>query len=291
MKKLLLLGLLTTTAPAWSAPMNHDAMHMPEHHDMGSMDMSGGMHDMHGMGKMQSGSAPTTAREPDYSQGRGYGPSAPLHMMGNGVMMSLLFNRFEVGRSEGDTTGNYELEGWIGDDWDRAVLKSEGDFEHGKLSSARTELLWRKPITTFWNTEIGLRQDSGVMPDSTWLALGINGLSPYWVELTATGYIADQGRTALRLNAEYDLRITQRLVLQPSMEASLYGSDDAKREVGSGLSDTRIGLRLRYDVLPVFAPYIGIEQTRHHGKTADYLSLSGESTSQTQVLAGVRFWF
>lgn len=281
MKTLLILSLLATTTPAWSAAMDHSAMDMSKPHDMGSMDM----------GSMQGGTAPADARDPDYSQGRDFGPIAPPHMMGNGIMMSMLFNHFEIGRSDGQTFGSYEFEGWLGDDWNRAVIKSEGGVEQGNLNIDRTELLWRKPLNIFWNTELGVRQDSGDMPDRTWLALGMNGVSPYWLELSATAYVADQGRTALQLSGEYDWRMTQRLILQPSVEANLYGKTDQKQEVGRGLSDTTVGLRLRYEVLRVFAPYMGVEQTRQYGKTADFLSLRGEKTSQTQVVAGVRFWF
>ena len=240
--------------------MDHDSMNMGS----GSMDMSkmdhgsmnmGGMQ----MGKMQGGSAPANARSPDYSQGRDFGPIAPPEMMGNGMMMSMLFNQLEVASNHGKTIGGYDIDAWVGSDWNRIALKAEGDTTNSKLEDARTELLWRKPVDIFWNTELGVRQDSGVGKGRTWLALGLNGISPYWLDLGATVYFGDESRSALRLEATYDWRISQRLILQPTFETNLYSKDDPARDVGKGLSDVQAGLRLRYEITRQFAPYIGLE--------------------------------
>ncbi|MGC8006364.1 copper resistance protein B, partial [Salmonella enterica] len=63
-------------------------------------------------------------------------------------------------------------------------------------------------------------------PGRNWLAFGVQGLAPYWFEVEATGYVGEQGRTALRLAAEYEVLLTQRWVLQPRVEANLYGKED-----------------------------------------------------------------
>ena len=48
----------------------------------------------------------------------------------------------------------------------------------------------------------------------------------------------------------------------------LYGKSDPVRGIGSGLSDARLGLRLRYEIGRQFAPYIGVVWTRRFGATA-----------------------
>ena len=73
---------------------------------------------------------------------------------------------------------------------------------------------------------------------------------------------------ALRFAAEYELLLTQRLVLQPSVKASLYGKRDPERSIGAGLSDLEAGLRLRYEITRKFAPYIGVVWNRKFGGTA-----------------------
>lgn len=71
-------------------------------------------------------------------------------------------------------------------------------------------------------------------------------------------YLGQDGRTAARLRFEYEELITQQLVLQPKFEMNLYGKDDPQRGIGSGLSDTELGLRLRYDIKREFGPYVGV---------------------------------
>jgi len=114
-----------------------------------------------------------------------------------------------------------------------------------------------------------VRQDSGTGPDRTWLAFGIQGLAPYWFDVDATAYVGSSGRAALRLSGEYELLLTQRLILQPRMEVNLYGRRDEARGLGSGLADAAAGLRLRYEFSRQFAPYVGVEWAGKFGQTAD----------------------
>jgi copper resistance protein B len=106
-----------------------------------------------------------------------------------------------------------------------------------------------------------------------------------------TAYLGEGGRTAINIEAEYELLLTQRLVLQPRAELNVYGKDDRNNDIGSGLSDISLGLRLRYEFSRQFAPYIGVEWTDSYGDTADYRRAAGADVSDTQFVAGVRFWF
>jgi len=211
---------------------------------------------------------------------------------GGGLTSSLLLiDRLEVVRADNNTSAAYDLMGRYGSDFERVVLKAEGDVDNGRLQEGRTELLWGRAITPFWDAQLGVRYDNGVDPDRGWLAVGIQGLAPYWFELDATAYLGDEGRSALRVSGEYELLLTQKLILQPSLEANLYGKRDAAREQGSGLSDMSVGLRLRYEIKREFAPYIGVEWAGKYGGTADYARAAGEETADTRAVAGLRFWF
>jgi copper resistance protein B len=171
------------------------------------------------------------------------------------------------------------------------VLKAEGEIDGGKIHEARTELLWSHATSAYWDAQLGVRNDSGDAPGRNWLALGMQGLAPYWFEVDVTAYIGDRGRTALRLSAEYELLFTQKLILQPRIEANFYGVEDAEREIGAGLSNVIAGLRLRYEIRREFAPYIGVDWSGKYGATADYATLTGANTHDTNVVAGLRVWF
>ena len=243
-------------------------------------------------GAMQGGSAPPDARDPHaYSGGYVFGPVRELKMADEHIFHSILVDRLEAARSRDRTTGQYDLMASLGRDYNRAVLKAEGDIDAGRLQEARTELLWGHAVAAYWNTQLGVRHDSGEGPGRSWLAFGLQGLAPYWFEVDAAAYVGEEGRSALRLEAEYELLLTQKLILQPRIEANFYGERDAERGLGAGLSDLTAGLRLRYEIRREFAPYLGVEWAGKFGATADYAQAAGEDPKETRFVAGLRFWY
>ena len=164
-------------------------------------------------------------------------------------------------------------------------------MDSGEIHELRTELLWSHAITPFWDTQLGLRHDSGEDPNRYWMAFGLQGLAQYWFHVEAMLYAGQHGNTAARFEAEYDMLFTQRLILQPRIEMNLYGQNDEVRETGSGLSDLAVGLRLRYEFNRHFAPYLGVEWAGLYGGTADFARAEGNSTEETRYLLGVHMWF
>ncbi len=241
---------------------------------------------------MQGGAAPAGARDPHaYSGGYDFGPIPRPRFADEQNFASLLADRLEVVNGEENSWVTYDIQAWYGRDYNRLVLKAEGEVDGGTLEEADTELLWSHAVATFWDMQAGLRYDSGEGSDRSWLAFGFQGLAPYWFELDVTGYLGEEGRTTLGIEAEYELLITQRLILQPRIEVDFYGKDDSERGIGSGLSVLSTGLRLRYEIRREIAPYVGIEWTGSYGGTADYARTAGQATDDTRLVAGVRFWF
>ncbi|MEO5735516.1 MAG: copper resistance protein B [Rubrivivax sp.] len=248
--------------------------------------------------KMQGGSAPPDARDPN-AYSNGYTRSSGPYALGYGLKLAdqkafagLLVDRLEWSRSDGSSAGDYDGMAWYGTSYNRAILKGEGEIAGGKLRDARTELLWGHAVSAYWDTQVGLRVDSASEgPNRNWLAFGVQGLAPYWFELEATAYVGDQGRTALRLSGEYELLLTQKLILQPRIETNLYGKTDVANGIGSGLSDIEAGLRLRYEFSRQFAPYVGVSWSGKFGRTADFAAAAGQDRRDTRFVAGVRFWF
>lgn len=257
--------------------------------DMDSMDHgAGGMNH----GSVQGGSPPPDARDPHaYSGGYDFGPIPRPRMGDEHYFGSLLVNRLESVRTRGNSSTAYDLQAWFGWDYDRVVLKAEGEIDDGKLQDEHTDLLWGHAVAAYWDTQLGVRYDSGVGPDRSWLAFGFQGLAPYWFNVEAAGYVGEQGRTAFRFRAEYELLLTQKLMLQPRIETNLYGKRDPENGLGSGLSDYSLGVRLRYEIRRGFAPYIGVERFSVFGATADYARAAGGDVKETRLVAGLRFWF
>src|SRR5262249_29724449 len=177
-----------------------------------------------------------------------------------------------------------------GGDYNKAWLAFEGDREDGE-NSGRIELLWDHTWTRWWYLQAGARQDFGPGPGRTWLALGVRGTAPHWIGIEAAAYAGDGGRTAARFSAEQDLLITQRLVLQPKLEFNFYGKDDPENGIGSGLADSQLSLRMRYEVRREFAPYVGVVWKKAYGTTADFARAQGRDADELQLAAGLRVWF
>jgi copper resistance protein B len=282
--------------------MDHGQMQGMDHGDMKGMD-HGGMKGMdHGqmqgmdmgsmMKSMQGGSAPPDARDPDvYADGLALGHMPGMDMEDDVIRAQLLLDRLEVFRSSDSHGQAIDAQGWIGGDIDKLWLKVDGERAEGKLGATRTEALWNHAIATYWGLQAGVRHDFGDGPGRTWAAFGFQGLAPYWFDLQATAYVGQGGRTALRFEPEYDLLLTQRLILQPNVKVNLYGKNDRERGIGSGLSDMEAGLRLRYEFSRKFAPYVGVVYNRKFGDTARYASDAGKSASETRLVGGVRIWF
>jgi len=214
------------------------------------------------------------------------------HMMDNAPTWQVLFDKFGASRNRnGQNALEWDGRFWFGTATDRLLVKSEGERESGGGSDGKVEAFWSHAISPFWDLQLGARRDIGAGPKRNWAAVGVEGLLPYNVELTATAYAGPSGRSALALKAEYDLLLTQRLIFTPELQASVYGKNDPQRGIGSGLSQGSLSLRLRYEVTREFAPYVGVSFERKFGQTASYASDAGESRSQAAVIAGVRFWF
>ncbi|MES1972516.1 MAG: copper resistance protein B [Pseudomonadota bacterium] len=211
---------------------------------------------------------------------------------GGMVFSQLLFNLAEYQARRGGDGYRWEGEGWIGGDIDRFVVKTQGEGGwRGRVDSAEVQALYSRAIDPYWNLQAGIRQDFRPGPARTYATLGVEGLAPYWIELTGALFLSDRGDLLARAEGYYDQRLTRRLVLQPRIELNLAAQDVPANRIGAGLSDAELGLRLRYEIRREFAPYIGISHDRKLDGTARYARLAGESSRSTSVVIGIRTWF
>jgi len=185
----------------------------------------------------------------------------------------------------------WDAQGWYGGDYNKLWVKTEGERQRGATREASADVLFDHVVARWWNAQAGVRQDFGKGPARTWLAMGIQGLAPYWIDAEATLYVGDEGRFAARLKADYDLLITQRLILQPYAEANFYSKSDPQRLTGAGLSDLELSLRLRYEIRRQLAPYVGVGWFKRFGDAAELSRAVGEGGDEVELVAGIRAWF
>ena len=190
-----------------------------------------------------------------------------------------------------DDTAVWDVQAWLGDDYRKLWIKAEGDRESGNSGENELQLLYSRAFTPFFDWQVGLRRDIDPAPSRTHVVLGIQGLAPQWFEIDAAAFVSDDGDVSARVEVEYDWLLTQRLVLQPRLEAELALHDVPELAVGSGLVETDLGLRLRYEITRKFAPYVGVRWARRYGSTADRARARGDDVEDVAFLAGFRAWF
>lgn len=208
----------------------------------------------------------------------------------NALNYMVLFDQLEW-QGSGDGGASWDTLTWIGGDINRLWIRAEGEAEDGDIENSFVDVLWGRSITRWWDFVAGVRRDFAPGPDQTWVGAGIQGLAPYWFEIEATGYVGQGGRTHARFEAEYDLLLTNRLILQPLAEAEFYGKSDELRGLGAGLTTLEGGIRLRYEFRRELAPYVGITWDRKMFGTADRARAQGDEVAATRVAFGVRTWF
>jgi copper resistance protein B len=194
------------------------------------------------------------------------------------------------GHSGGDAL-HWDVTAWLGHDTNRVWLRDEGRKASGTTADNRLELLWGRPVASWWDLVLGARADTGSGENRSYAALGVQGLAPQWLHVEATAHLGEGGQLGLRLQGDYDWLITNRAILSARIEGDAWSDDDERAGIGSGLAEAAAGLRLRYEIRREFAPYAGIEWSGLFGDTADFARAAGEDVRDTRFVAGLRFWF
>lgn len=210
---------------------------------------------------------------------------------GDITVYKVLVDQAEVRLRSGRDGYFVNAEVWYGGDIDKLWLKSEIEGDFGEAAEQlEIQALWSHALDPWFDIQLGVRHD--IEPAGrTHLVAGIQGLAPYWFEVDGAVFLSDKGDVTARFEAEYDLRITQRLILQPRLELNFALQDIPEERLGAGLSNLETGLRLRYEISRQFAPYIGLEYDRGIGDTARFRRAIGEDVGGLSFVAGVRAWF
>jgi copper resistance protein B len=208
------------------------------------------------------------------------------------ILVHGILDQFE-GRTDGRTPDlRWSGEGWIGTDYDKFWLKTEGFRRRdGSIDDGKHEFLYSRAISTYFDLQAGLRSDLDSRSTRNWAALGFEGLARYFFIVQGAVYARDSGHFAAHFEGSYDLLLTNRLILEPQFEIDLYSKSDPARLIGAGISEIDTGLRLRYEFDRKFAPYIGVAYEGKFGQTASFARRAGEGTSGVRFVFGIRSWF
>lgn len=223
-------------------------------------------HAGHGAQHASPSASPSAA--PDHAADAIFDPAAMArarqalrHEQGGMQTWRVLIDRLETRMQDGEDGYTWDAEAWYGGDIDKLKFKTEGEGRYGeRIDDIELQALWSHAIDPWFDLQAGARHDFHPgRDDRSHLVLGVEGLAPYYIEIEAATFLSDDGDLTARLEAEYDQLLTQRLILQPRAEAELSARDVREAGIGKGLSSIEAGLRLRYEIVPEIAPYIGVQ--------------------------------
>ena len=270
---------------------DHSQMDHSQHGVSGDMDHSRMDHAGHSSGDPNHGLREPIPPITDADRAAAFPELQHQHKHGASRHSFWLLDQLEVSDTSDGTEIGWEGIGWVGSDLNRLWLRSEGDLLDGSVETGQIEALYGRPVLRWWDVVAGVRQDFGSGPSRTWAAFGVQGLAPYFFEVEATAYVGESGRTALSVSAEYEMLLTNRLILTWEAEADAFGKADPEQGIGSGLSTVGLGLRLRYEITRQFAPYIGFGREWSYGETANLRALTNDGRTDNRWVAGLRLWF
>ncbi len=208
------------------------------------------------------------------------------------TLIKLMIDQFEQRYGDDEDPVVLESDIWIGKDLNKLWFKADVESVDGETEQADLELRYSRAVAPFWDFQAGLRQDLKPSDETrSWLALGFRGLAPYFFDIDAALYLGENGRSQVTFDTEYEILFTQKLILTPEVQLTINGKEDKALGLGSGLSSVETGLRLRYEIIREFAPYIGVNWAGVFGKTSDYVEAAGGQSSDTQFVVGIRAWY
>lgn len=188
-------------------------------------------------------------------------------------------------------TYSLDAQGWVGKDLDKFWLKTDLSQTEGRLEEGEVQALYSRAVSAYWDLQVGIRHDDRPGPSRQWLVLGVQGLAPYWFDVDAALFFTSGGQTSARLQAEYELLITQHLTLSPHLSMTFYGQNDPLYTLGAGFAEATAGLRLSFAIRRELAPYIGVHWRGYYGNTADHVTQHGEPKQHSETVLGLQAWF
>ena len=224
-------------------------------------------------------------------------------MLDRRIRTFLLADVLDVQPNGAERPVTFEGLGWIGGDYNRVYLRATGERPTtGGGGDLQADLLYGRLVSPFWTAVAGMRVDTRAGPGSAargagggratrgLLAVGLEGLAPYWLQMEPTLYVSQHGDVSARFETSFDLLFTQRLILQPRVELDGAVQQVPEFGVGAGLNDVELGARMRYEIRRKFAPYVGVSWRRRTGGTAAMARANGEPVRGGGIVVGLRLW-
>jgi copper resistance protein B len=85
-------------------------------------------------------------------------------VMDQGIYAHGIFNQLEGRWNGSNTEFRWQGQGWVGTDYDKVWIKSEGRQSKGAADDGQDQFLYSRAITTYFDLQGGLRSDIDSRP-------------------------------------------------------------------------------------------------------------------------------
>lgn len=195
----------------------------------------------------------------------------------------LEMQKFLVGKTDDHY---WHADGWIGGDTNKLFLKSEGAHWQGNVSGSLNQLLYGRTVSESWTLEAGAARSGTPGPNLNWMVIAAEGDLPYSIDSEWTllwrnnlAWLKTQFETAVPLGGSWKF--------VPKVELNFYSGNDPANQLGSGLSNGELSLRIAYDFNKHIAGYAGYSRYQTFGNTAGQLRVGGNQTFDNLLIAGL----
>lgn len=221
---------------------------------------------------------------------RGWIPlSAALMVLSAPAAAQTLEGELDLAEIHLDRDHNIFLDGTLsyGSERDRLVAKLTADGRIGRLAGAIDgQLLYSRGIGRGFAALAGIRHEFRPSPHLTYAVLGVEGEPVNGLALESFFYLSEKGDVTGELKAIYELPLSPQWTLQPRAVLGYAVQSVPAQGLASGPTEMELGVRLRYELSGVFAPYVGISHERLLGDTVKIARAAGDDVRALHVVVG-----
>ena len=198
----------------------------------------------------------------------------------------------EVRFQDGEDVLAWDFDATIGKDELKFVWRSEAEYslDEDAFETLENQLRLATPVSPFFDAVAGVRFETPEGNDRVDGLIGLHGLAQQWIEVDADLFISDD--PSIRLEAEYEGLITQRITFTPSIEVEIPLTDDRSRDFGDFAPIIELGARLSYDLIDrAVSPYVGVHYELATGESGRLAQAGGGRKDELFFVAGARLMF
>lgn len=175
---------------------------------------------------------------------------------------------------------------------DRFVLKIEGGSDtRPQFDELTVQALYARDLSDGLQLMAGVRHDARGLGDLTHGALAFEAELTPWLSADHSLFVSEHGDVTGGAQIVGSWSLLPRLSLEPRVAAGWSAQSVVAEDLGAGLTDLEVSVRLRRAIGENFDIYAGVVHERLLGETRKIAVASGNTPRVTRAIIGAGFSF